>query len=96
MAALGQCKELFCTWKGIDKVKRATNLVCGVGVIVCAVLSLLNVEDFVADLTNPIRQIWNCTFGLLMISLQFKQTQWVIRRFGFLTGWFGRGLFYLL
>ena len=96
MGALDGVKALFCTWQGIDKVKRALNLVCGAGVILCGVLSLINVEDFIADLTNPVRQGWNCLFGVLMISLQFKMTAWVDRRFGFLKGWFGRGLFYLL
>ena len=88
-------KWLFCTWKGIEKLKRVTNLVCGVGVILCAVLSILNIIASVFDLIGFIRQLWNGLFGALMIMLQLNWTEWITRRFGFLTGWFGRGMFYL-
>ena len=35
-----------------------------------------------------------CSF-LLTTLLQLNWTEWITRRFGFLTGWFGRGMFYL-
>ena len=88
-------KWLFCTWKGIEKLKRVTNLVCGVGVILCAVLSILNIIASVFDLIGFIRQLWNGLFGALMIMLQLNWTEWITRRFGLLPGWFGRGMFFL-
>lgn len=95
MGGVDGCKELFCTWKGIDKVKRFISLCSGGAVLVTAVLTILNIFN-AFDLVNFIRQIWNCLFGLLMILLQLNWTAWIKSRFGFLTGWFGRGMFYLL
>lgn len=95
MVARADVKWLFCTWKGIEKLKRITNLVCGGGVILCAVFSLLNIFADIFDLVGFIRQLWNGLFGALMILLQLNWTEWITRRFGFLTGWFGRGMFYL-
>ena len=92
---LDNCKQLFCTWKGIDKVKRLVSLGAGAAVLVTAVLTILNIFN-AFDLVNFIRQVWNCLFAVLMILLQLNWTAWIKSRFGFLTGWFGRGMFYLL
>jgi len=95
MGRLENVKWLFCTWQGIEKVKRFTNLVCGGGVILCAVLSILNILESLFDLVGMIRQLWNGLFGTLMIMMQLNVMDWITRRFGFLTAWFGRGMFYL-
>ena len=95
MVSGADVKWLFCTWKGIEKLKRVTNTVCGVGVILCSILSILNIFANFFDLLGFIRHLWNVLFGTLMILLQLNWTEWITRRFGFLTGWFGRGMFYL-
>ena len=95
MSKLDGCKQLFCTWKGIDKVKRLVSLCSGAAVLVTAVLTILNIFN-AFDIVNFIRQVWNCLFAVLMILLQLNWTAWIKSRFGFLTGWFGRGMFYLL
>ena len=74
-------------------MKRFTNLVCGGGVILCAVLSILNILESLFDLVGMIRQLWNGLFGTLMIMMQLNVMDWITRRFGFLTAWFGRGMF---
>jgi len=95
MGKLENLKWLFCTWKGVEKLKRFTTLICGGGVILCAVLSVLNIFESLFDLVGLIRQLWNGLFGALMILMQLNMTDWITRRFGFLTAWFGRGMFYL-
>ena len=95
MVSGADVKSLFCTWKGIEKLKRFTNTLCGVGVILCSILSILNIFANLFDLIGFIRHLWNVLFGTLMILLQLNWTEWITRRFGFLTGWFGRGMFYL-
>ena len=88
-------KWLFCSWEGIAKLKKVVNLVCGAGVILCSIFSLLNIFRSAFHPIEVIRHLWNCLFGVLMIMLQLNWTEWITRRFGFLTGWFGRGMFYL-
>ena len=89
-------KALLCTWKGIDTLKRFVAFGAGAGVLVSAVLSILNLFASLFDLIGFIRQLWNCLFGGLMILLQLQWVGWITRRFGFLAGWFGRGMFFLL
>ena len=47
---------------------------------------------------NPfriIRSIWNIIFGLLILSVQFKLEKYFARRFGFMSHWFLRAIFYV-
>ena len=84
---------LCCTWAGMEKLKRTLSLVVGALVLTSSILSIvLNALNFL----GIIRSAWNCLFGTLMILVQFNFTKWIARRFGFLTGWFGRGMFFLL
>ena len=53
---MDRCKQLFCTWKGIDKVKRLVSLCCGGSVLVVGILTILNIFN-AFDLINFIRQV---------------------------------------
>ena len=90
MVSGADVKWLFCSWEGIAKLKKVVNLVCGAGVILCSIFSLLDIFRSALDPIAVIRHLWNCLFGVLMIMLQLNWTEWITRRFGFLTGWFGR------
>jgi len=86
MGVKEKLKSLFCTATGLDKVKRFLNLGCGAGVLLCSVLSILNIFEAALDLVGLVRHIWNALFGALMIIMQFNlgMGTWVGNRFGFL------------
>ena len=67
MVSGADVKSLFCTWKGIEKLKRVTNTVCGVGVILCSILSILNIFANFFDLLGFIRHLWNVLLSLIHI-----------------------------
>ena len=50
------------------------------------------------NLVNPfkiIRSIWNIIFGLLILSVQLRMEKYFARRFGFMSHWFLRAIFYV-
>ena len=56
------------------------------------------VVGVIFNLFNPfkvIRSIWNIIFGLLILSVQFKLEKYFARRFGFMSHWFLRAIFYV-
>ena len=97
-----------CTWEGLDRIKRFVALCTGAGVLTASVLTLLNPADSAFKPVSFVRSCWNAIFGLLMILVQFRgsrwsatrasppsrTTSWIKRRFGFMSGWFGRALFF--
>ena len=100
---------LFCTWEGLDRLKRGVALCTGAAVLTASVLSLLNPADTTFKPVSFVRSCWNALFGLLMILVQCggsrwsatrasppsRPTNWIKRRFGFMSDWFGRALFSL-
>ena len=91
MTLVEQAKYLFCTYKGLDKLKKLTAFTCGGLIIATSVLSILNP----LNILNIVRSIWNIIFGVLMIFLQLNWKQMINRNFGFLNHWFLRGCFYI-
>ena len=97
-----------CTWEGLDRLKRFVALCTGAGVLTASILTLLNPADSAFKPVSFVRSCWNAIFGLLMILVQFRgsrwsstrasppsrPTSWIKRRFGFMSGWFGRALFF--
>ena len=97
-----------CTWEGLDRLKRFVALCTGAGVLTASVLTLLNPADSAFKPVSFVRSCWNAIFGLLMILVQFRGSRWsstraspasrpaswIKRRFGFMSGWFGRALFF--
>ena len=93
---MDKIKSLCCTLDGLNKVKKVLTFFTGIAVIVWAVFDLISSDWLLAEnWLGKIRSIWNCLFGLLMMFLQWKWDKWITMRFGFLNGWFGRGMFYL-
>lgn len=90
-----KAKYLCCTWDGIDSLKRMIAFGCGGLVIASSVFTLLNILKIAFDPLTVIRALWNVLFGVLMIFVQLQWTKWITQRFGFLNGWFGRGMFFL-
>lgn len=88
-------KELCCTWDGQYRLKKIMSMFCGVMVILSSIFALLDIFDSAFNLLNTIQVLWNLVFGVLMLMHEFKLTTWITLRFGFLNGWFGRGMFYL-
>jgi len=88
-------KYFCCTSDGLYRLKKYLSFGTGVMVIITTVLSILNLFNTAFDLLGFIRQLWNILFGVLMILTTLQWTKWIVLRFGFLTGWFGRGMFYL-
>ena len=100
---------LCCTWEGLDRLKRGIALCTGAAVLTASVLTLLNPADTTFKPVSFVRSCWNALFGLLMILVQCRgsrwsatrasppsrPTNWIKRRFGFMSGWFGRALFFL-
>lgn len=100
---------LCCTWEGLDRLKRGVALCTGAAVLTASVLTLLNPADTTFKPVSFVRSCWNALFGLLMILVQCRgsrwsatrasppsrPTNWIKRRFGFMSGWFGRALFFL-
>jgi len=95
MASKEGANWLCCTWEGLDRVKRFTALGTGIGVLISSILTLLNPADTAFKPLSFVRSGWNAMFGLLMILVQIKWTNWINRRFGFMSGWFGRALFFI-
>uniref|UniRef100_A0A7S3AF23 Uncharacterized protein n=1 Tax=Haptolina ericina TaxID=156174 RepID=A0A7S3AF23_9EUKA len=94
MGCQDMAKELFCTWDGLYRCKKLLNLFIGIMIIIISVFSLINFfKEF--DALKVIKSGWNLLFGLLILLHEFHWTAWISRRFGFLTGWFGRGMFFL-
>ena len=93
---MDKIKSLCCTLDGLNKVKKVLTFFTGIAVIIWAVFDLItsNWADPLQWL-GKVRSMWNCLFGLLMMFLQWKWDKWITTRFGFLNGWFGRGMFYL-
>jgi len=93
MGKFDTIKKLFCTLNGLTKVKMVISFLVGALTIVTSVLTILGK---LFDPLQVVRSAWNILFGTLMIFVQLKWTKWISKRFGFLNGWFGRGMFYLL
>ena len=83
-----------CTYEGLNKFKKLLASGVGVAIFVVALVSLINPALW-ANVYSQIRQMWNLLFGLLMIFMQLGWEKWIGQRFGFLNGWFGRGMFFL-
>jgi hypothetical protein len=63
------------------------------GVVVAA-----GIIGIISNILNPfriIRSIWNIIFGALILSVQFKLEKYFVRRFGFMSHWFLRAIFYV-
>jgi len=95
MGMTDTAKELCCTWDGQYRLKKIMAMFCGVMVILSSVFALIDVFDTAFNLLNTIQTCWNLVFGVLMCMHEFKCSTWITLRFGFLNGWFGRGMFYL-
>jgi len=66
------------------------------GVVVAA--GIVGIITNLIPLPNPfkiIRSIWNIIFGVLILSVQFKLEKYFVRRFGFMSHWFLRAIFYV-
>ena len=70
--------------------------------LTASILTFLNPEKVGFEPLIPVRCAWNALFGVIMILLQPKWasyggscTTWVHTRFGFLTSWFGKAMFFL-
>ena len=97
MCSKENLKWLCCTWQGVDRLKKGTALCTGAAVIVSSILTILNpFGQFEKIILAYIRSGWNFLFGLIMVLVQVKWTEWVHRRFNFLTSWFGKAFFFLL
>jgi len=63
-----------------------------------SVVVAAGVIGIIMNIINPfkiIRSIWNIIFGVLILSVQFKLEQYFARRFGFMSHWFLRAIFYV-
>lgn len=92
MGGMDTVKELCCTWKGMNRMKKVTAFVCGSLVITTAILTILS---NVINVLAVVRSIWNIFFGVLMIFLQLNWQKMITRNFGFLKHWFMRATFYI-
>ena len=70
--------------------------------LTASILTFLNPEKVGFEPLILVRCAWNALFGVIMILLQPKWasyggscTTWVHTRFGFLTSWFGKAMFFL-
>ncbi|KAL1524101.1 hypothetical protein AB1Y20_019011 [Prymnesium parvum] len=95
MGITATAKEFCCTWDGQYRLKKLLSMICGVLVILSSVFALLNIVESVFNPLQTIQTCWNILFGVLMLLHEFHMTSWITLRFGFLNGWFGRGMFYL-
>jgi hypothetical protein len=81
---------------GWDRVKRVCALGAGGAFITLSAFTLLNLVQVAFNLALLVRTLWNLLFGALMLLLQFGWFEASISTyFGFLDGWFGRGMFYM-
>jgi len=79
-----------------DRVKRVAALGAGGAFVTLSVFTLLNLVQVAFNLALLVRTLWNLVFGAIMLLLQFGVADKQLSRwFGFLDGWFGRGMFYL-
>eukprot|EP00310_Coccolithus_braarudii_P008424 CAMPEP_0183365092 /NCGR_PEP_ID=MMETSP0164_2-20130417/83360_1 /TAXON_ID=221442 /ORGANISM="Coccolithus pelagicus ssp braarudi, Strain PLY182g" /LENGTH=107 /DNA_ID=CAMNT_0025540545 /DNA_START=119 /DNA_END=439 /DNA_ORIENTATION=- len=81
-------------WLKANRLKRVLAFCVGAAIIVASVFTLLSLEKAL-DFLSHIRMFWNILFGVLIMLVNLGVVKWVGRCFGFLTGWFGFGMFYL-
>jgi len=84
-------------WDKVNYGKKAFAALCGIAVIVTSVVTFLR-QFAGAHIFTLIRAIWNMLFGTVIIVLQLPfeaAITTIVAKFGFLAGWFGRGMFYL-
>lgn len=84
-------------WYKANVAKRLFAFCTGAGVVICSVFVLMQLTQAL-DFLSHIRMVWNIIFGALIMLAQtgWKRLKWwVFKHFGFLSGWLGRGIFYL-
>ena len=84
-----------CSWQKIGLVKNIVAALVGVLVLLSSLFSIVNIFTVLFEPLDFIRFVWNGLFGVLIVLLELNWVEWVTLRFGFLEGWFGRGMFFL-
>ena len=84
-----------CSWQKIGRVKNIVAALVGVLVLLSSLFSIVNIFTVLFEPLDFIRFVWNGLFGVLIVLLELNWVEWVTLRFGFLEGWFGRGMFFL-
>ena len=75
-----------------DRVSRYVRVgrLAGCAVVVAGIIGIITLNPL-----KIVRSIWNIIFGLLILSVQFKLEKYFARRFGFMSHWLLRALFYI-
>ena len=95
MGLKDKAKDLFCTFDGLNKLKKMLALTCGGLIIATSVLTMLNIFAVAFNPLLGVRCIWNTLFGCMMIFLQLNWLKFIAKNFGFLRHWFLRGCFFI-